>query len=220
MLWDFKSVRGYSVLAIDGNSGTVEDFILEDVGRTIKWLVVETGDWLSSHQVFVPASAFGKPDPKEQHFPLTMTLAQIGQCASHDPAKLKDDKTGAHFTPSEVETEAWHQGRDHFRSLARLVGSTIEATDGNVGHAEDFIIESDTWIIKFLLVHTSDWWPGEKLLVPFDTITGVDYTRNILKLDVTRQSVKDSPPFSPELTEDGAYDESFLTYWGIRFVKK
>lgn len=170
--------------------------------------------------MFVPVSAFGKPNPKEQHFPLTMTLAQIGQCAHGDPTQLKDDATGAHFTQGEIANGAVHHGGGHLRSLAKLVGSVIEVIDGEVGHAEGFIIESDTWLITFLMVHTSDWWPGEKLLVPVDTVTGIDYTRSIVQLDVTRQFVKDSPPFSPEQTEDGAYDESFLTYWGIRFVKK
>jgi hypothetical protein len=220
MLWGSTSIRGYSVEATDGLSGTVEDFIFEDVGWTIRWLVVETGDWLSGRRVYVPVSAFGKPDPKERKIPLILTMDQIGQYQSGDASQLKDDATGAHFTQGEVAAGPVHHGQNHFRSLARLEGSAIEATDDEVGHAENFIIETDTWLVKYLVVHTSDWWPGEKLLVAVDTISGIDYTRNILKLDVTRQFVKDSLPFSPEQTEEGAYDESFLTYFGIRFVKK
>lgn len=220
VLWDFKSIRGYSVMATDGTGGTVEDFIVEDVGWTIGWLAVETGDWLSGHRVFVPVSAFGKPDPKGRNFPLAMTLAQIGQCESGDPAQLRNNEPDAPFPQGDAAAGAAHQGRDHVRSLARLVGSAIQGTDDGVGHAETFIIESGVWLVKYLIVHTSDWWPGEKVLVPAGRITGFDDPHRILKLDLTRQLVKSSPPFSPDLTEDGAYDESFLTYWGIRFVRK
>jgi len=38
-------------------------------------------------------------------------------------------------------------------------------------------------------------------------------------LDVDRQEVLNSSPYDPSKTADGAYDESFLTYYGIRWVE-
>lgn len=220
MLWGASSIRGYSVVASDGASGTVDDFIFEDRGWTIKWLVVETGEWFSGRRLFVPVTAFGHPDPETRQFSLNLTLTQLADCPAVDVTELSDAETGAHFTQGEVAGSRTRHAGPHYRSLAVMSQASIEATDGEVGHAEDFLIDTRDWQIKYLVVHASNWWFGEKILISSHAITGIDYMRNILKIDVTRQFVKDGPRFSPEQTVDGAFDESFQTYFGIRFVKK
>ena len=129
MLWNDSSMQGYAVVATDGQVGTVSDFIFEDVNWTVKWLVVETGTWLTGRQVFVPISAFGQPDPATRQFSLKMTQAQVGNCPSGDVARLRDDESGAHFTQGEeIAVPAAHEG-PHFRSLAVMKKASIEATD-------------------------------------------------------------------------------------------
>ncbi len=220
MLWDAASIRGYAVVASDGVSGTVGDFIFEDGGWTIKWLVVDTGAWFSGRRLFVPVAAFGHPDPETREFSLDLTLAQLANCPDGDVAELRDAGTGAHFIQGEVDEGRSPHAGPHYRSLAVLSEASIEATDGDVGHAEDFLIDARDWQVKYLVVHASNWWFGEKILISTHVITGIDTMRNILKIDASRQFVKDGARFSPEQTVDGAFDESFETYFGIRFVKK
>jgi hypothetical protein len=220
MLWGASSIRGYAVVATDGTSGTVADFIFEDQGWTIKWLVVETGAWFSGRRLFVPVSAFEHPDPETREFSLSMTLAELADCPGRDLAELSDAETGAHFTEADMAGNQTTDGGPHFRSLAVMHLASIEAADGEVGHAEDFLIDSADWQIKYLVVDTSDWWFGEKILISTRAITGIDTMHHVVTLDATRQFVKDGARFSPEQTVDGAFDESFETYFGIRFVKK
>jgi hypothetical protein len=149
-----------------------------------------------------------------------MTLAQLADCPGRDVDELSDAETGAHFTQGEVAGRQTRHAGPHFRSLAVMDQASVEATDGEVGHAEDFLIDTNDWQIKYLVIHASNWWFGEKILLASQAITGIDYMRNILQIAVTRQFVKDGPRFSPEQTVDGAFDESFETYFGIRFVKK
>ena len=61
MLWDMSVVKGYAIEAIDGQLGTVSDFLLDDENWIIRWLVVDTGDWLSGRKVLLPPAALGKP---------------------------------------------------------------------------------------------------------------------------------------------------------------
>lgn len=147
-------------------------------------------------------------------------FGSTGRFPGRDVAELSDAETGAHFTQGEIAASPVARTERHFRSLVVMQQAAVEATDDEVGHAEDFLVDPADWQIKYLVVRTSDWWSGEKILISSHAIIGIDYTRNILKLDVTRQSVKDGVRFSPEQTVDGAFDESFETYYGIRFVKK
>ena len=62
------------------------------------------------------------------------------------------------------------------------------------------------------------WWPGERVLISPLSVREIDWADKLIQLDVSRQKVKDSPLYDPSLTVDGAYEEKFLTYYGIRWV--
>jgi hypothetical protein len=108
---------------------------------------------------------------------------------------------------------------NHLHSMDAVIGNAVEATDGTIGHAEDFLIDTTTWQIRYLTVHTSDWWIGQKVLISPGSIFAIDRINAILHLNVTRQKVKDSPPYVAAETVDGAYDETFHAYYGIRRMK-
>ena len=53
----------------------------------------------------------------------------------------------------------------HLRSNQIVTGYHIEAADGEIGHVEGFIMEDETWAIRYIEVATRNWWPGKKVLV-------------------------------------------------------
>jgi hypothetical protein len=48
MLRNLQDLDGYMIGATDGNVGHVKDFYLDDIAWVVRYLVVETGDWLAS----------------------------------------------------------------------------------------------------------------------------------------------------------------------------
>jgi len=56
-------------------------------------------------------------------------------------------------------------GDPHLRSSAAVIGYHIAATDGDIGHVEDFLVDDETWCIRYMVVDTSNWWFGRKVLV-------------------------------------------------------
>jgi hypothetical protein len=77
MLWNASALSGYAIEARDGLLGTVSDFLFEDVGWVIRWLVVDTGNWLPGRKVLLPVSALGQPDRALRHFPVELTRQQV-----------------------------------------------------------------------------------------------------------------------------------------------
>lgn len=51
-----KEVTGYHIEAVDGEIGQVDDFIVEEENWSIRYLVVETGNWWSGRRVLVAPS--------------------------------------------------------------------------------------------------------------------------------------------------------------------
>ena len=72
------------------------------------------------------------------------------------------------------------------------------------------------WQVRYLIVHTSNWWPGEKLLVSPLSVERIDRDGSTIHIAETRQRVKDSPPYVAADTVDGAFEELFHAYYGFR----
>jgi hypothetical protein len=109
-------------------------------------------------------------------------------------------------------------GDQHLRSVAEVTGYHIDAIDGEIGHVEDFLVDDVSWRIHYLNADTTNWWPGENVLISPRSVREIGWSDRLMHLNVTRQKVKDSPRYDPSITVDGAYDEAFLTYYGIRFA--
>jgi len=50
----------------------------------------------------------------------------------------------------------------HLRSNKAVTGYHIEASDGEIGHVEGFIMDDRAWAIRYMEVGTRNWWPGKR----------------------------------------------------------
>jgi hypothetical protein len=110
------------------------------------------------------------------------------------------------------------EGDPDLRSVAAITGCHIHASDGEIGHVEDFLVDDAGWNIRYIEVDTRNWWPGQQVLISPLSVKEIDWAGKLLQINVTRQQIKDAPPYDPSITVDGAYEEKFLTYYGIRWV--
>jgi sporulation protein YlmC with PRC-barrel domain len=86
---------------------------------------------------------------------------------------------------------AKHRDDDpHLRSCMAVIGYHILATDGEVGHVEGFLIDDETWAIRYLVVNTSNWWIGHKVLIAPEWIGGVHWSDHTVTVDLSREAVK------------------------------
>ena len=95
-----------------------------------------------------------------------------------------------------------------------MTGYHIRASDGEIGHVEDFLVEDADWSIRYLVVDTKNWWPGKKVLIAPHSAREIDWTKKLVKLDVDRQRVKDSPQYDPSTTVDQDYEALFRDHYG------
>jgi sporulation protein YlmC with PRC-barrel domain len=77
MLWTASGINGYAIVATDGQLGSVSDFLFDDDSWRVRWLVVDTGNWLSGRKVLLPPSALGHPDPEKREFSVRLTMQQV-----------------------------------------------------------------------------------------------------------------------------------------------
>ena len=57
MLFAVSGLEGCPIAASDGHIGAVKDFLFDDQSWKIRWMVVDTGDWLPGRKVLIHPSA-------------------------------------------------------------------------------------------------------------------------------------------------------------------
>ena len=77
MLLIASALKGYSIEATDGILGTVKDFLFDDRTWKLKWLVADTGSWLSENKVLVHPSSIQQTDHDRNAIAVDMTKAQV-----------------------------------------------------------------------------------------------------------------------------------------------
>ena len=77
MLWHTSAIKGYAVASSDGELGTVSDILFDDASWSVRWLVVDTGKWLSGRKVLLPPSALGSVDANRHRLSVKLTMQQV-----------------------------------------------------------------------------------------------------------------------------------------------
>jgi hypothetical protein len=113
-----------------------------------------------------------------------------------------------------AEREASRDADPNLRSVAELTRYDIEASDGAIGHIQDFLVDDAAWEIRYLIVDTRNWWPGKHVLVSPFAVREISYPKREVRLDVTRDKVKDSPPWDPVDDLDLSYERRLHAHYG------
>jgi uncharacterized protein YrrD len=98
MLRSMNDLEGYAIRATDGTIGHVKDFYFDDQAWVIRYLVVDTGTWLSSRKVLISPIAIGRPDWAEQVLPVSITKEQVKNSPDVDTKSTTSGITVTRFT--------------------------------------------------------------------------------------------------------------------------
>jgi hypothetical protein len=175
MLRSLKELQGYAVRATDGDVGWLRDFYFDDQSWTVRYLVVETGNWLKGRQALIPPIVGGAPKWEKQTLPVRITKAQVEgspQIDADKPASRRmEEKLQAYYgwppywastralaavdvINEAIETEDIDLS---LRSAGEVRGYDIRATDGKIGYVADFIADDEDWSIRYIVVDVPDW---------------------------------------------------------------
>jgi hypothetical protein len=112
------------------------------------------------------------------------------------------------------EWAAREGGDPHLRSSAIVIGYHIAATDGAIGHVEDFLVDEATWAIRYMVVDTRNWWSGKTVLVSPGWVTHVDWDASQVEVDLTREQIKNSPEYDPSGPVQRDYEARLHDHYG------
>ena len=88
--------------------------------------------------------------------------------------------------------------------LSKLRGFHIHAVDGEIGHVDDFLFDESSWNLRYLVVDTTNWIGGKRVLVSPQVLSKVDTERERIDVSMTKDQIEHSKTIE---TADIALDE-------------
>jgi hypothetical protein len=241
MLWNASNLKGYSIDAVDGEIGSIADFLFDDRHWVVRWLVVNTGA-IFGREVLLPPSAASAPDAGRRVFPMNVTKQQVKESPEigrdAPVSRQRESAIFGHYgwepywlgypyapaaglaaplppgVPRDGPAGGERSGDPNLRSVGEVTGYYIEAQDGDVGHIEDFLIDSDDWTIRYAVIDTRNWWPGKMVIVPPAAFSHISWSEKAASIELTRERIQNGPEYDPMQTVDRAYEERYHDYFG------
>lgn len=102
----------------------------------------------------------------------------------------------------------------HLRSIEVLHGYHIHATDGEIGHLADVLINDSDWSLSYLVVNTSNWWRGKEVLISPRSTQSIRWTERMIYLGVTRDKVRASPDYNADQPMPASFDAEMAQHYG------
>jgi len=224
MLLPAKNFVGFKLRAQDGDMGKAHDFLFDDHHWVIRYLVADTGGGFLGREILIPPEALQPVDVPGRFLPVGLTKDQIKNglpVESHQPVSRQLDSRypSCYAFPFDADAfSPWglnlsflmgppdhrtggrlqEAGDPHLKSTGDVVGHRIQARDGEWGQVEDFIINEETWTIRYLVVTTGSRRGGKRILVSSQRINGMDEDRSTVFVSHTVEALKNSPEYTAE----------------------
>ena len=87
MLNEAKTLKGYKLNGRDGDIGKVKEFYFDDRHWTVRYLVADTGNWLTGRQVLISPYALRAANREEKEIVVDLSRKQIEGSPSLDSDK-------------------------------------------------------------------------------------------------------------------------------------
>jgi hypothetical protein len=98
-------------------------------------------------------------------------------------------------------------GDPDLRSARAVSKYEVRATDAEIGHVEDFVLEEDTWVIRYVVVVVSDRERrSPRVLLSPGWVRRVSWEGRAIEVNVSRDAVLKAPEYDPLQSVDRPYE--------------
>jgi sporulation protein YlmC with PRC-barrel domain len=91
-LRSMREVTGYHIMAADGEIGHVEDFLVDAASLKIRYLMIDTSNWIGGRTVLVAPEWASQIDWVDQKVHVEVTRAEVERSPEYDPGADIDGK--------------------------------------------------------------------------------------------------------------------------------
>lgn len=232
---------GFRLSAADGDMGNIKDFYFDDGAWMVRYIVADTRHWLPGRLVLISPSEMVQADDTNHVLHIKLAKDQVKESPGirvvETVSRREEAELVRHFGWSKywipdslgmghvegvspeplkappIPTEEEQQG-PQLRGVVEVTGYWAHAQDGEFGKVRDFIADIGTWNIRYLVIETNT--PDRNVLIAPDWVKDVSWRNRSVQVDLAKQQIETSPPFSGGSLVDREYEQQLFDFYGRR----
>ena len=238
---------GYYLDALDGQKGKIKDFLFDEEGWILRYAEVDFGSLFKDKRILIPKIFLREPDWDVKRFPVSLSREAIDLCPGIDEktpvSREYEEALAEHYgiekywpymyaaTPEPaiypprpmIPPRKVIDEKDldtSLRSFREVKGYHINATDGEIGHVEDLLVDDQDWQIVYLVVDTSNWLPwSKKVLISINWLREISYVTREVSIDLRKETIKDAPEYDPRKPLEEDIERTLYDFFSRSLVK-
>ncbi|HLS85513.1 MAG TPA: PRC-barrel domain-containing protein [Burkholderiales bacterium] len=182
MLRRLKPLIGDAVAATDGEAGRLEQVYFDDEHWRLRYLVVNTGGGLTGRKVLVPPEAVDRGRWSDDAVGVRLTREEVADSTSADedmPVSRRFEEASA----PELSEEEREASRARLRASGEVLGYSVFAPDGKLGHLDDLLFDDGEWTIAGLIVEGG-------APIPVSAVDGIDWRTREIRVRLRREELR------------------------------
>jgi hypothetical protein len=217
MFTSLTTLMKIPLVTTDGEEHQVCSFLFDDRSWNICFLVANAGTWFSRRQVVVRTCATDGPDWTKKVITANLTHQELARCADVSSVKPVSQQqqlalkkhfgwpdfeprwyVPAALVPAQREFPVLASDDPHLRNTIDLLGYEVWSADRRVGILSDFVMEPNSWHIKYLSVKFGDWVYHEERFVPTLAVQSISWGTHRVTLNGRRFISSQTLPFGQD----------------------
>lgn len=100
------------------------------------------------------------------------------------------------------------------KRIREILDFRLMSADGLIGKIDDFLIQDDSWCVRYLVVNADNPFFGRKILLSAAAIQGYDVPHQTFATPLDYQQISSSPRMGEDQQISRQYEEALVNYYG------
>lgn len=221
MLRDLNKIKNCVVQGTEGIIGSVADVYVNDQTWKIHYLAADTGNLLEGRHVLISTQSFAHPHEDIGSFRALVSNAQVEGAPEFEiekPISWEKEREicnyyrwSTYFPIDERELSVFP---GILTSANGLKDFSLQATDGEIGKIINFLIDDANWTVRYLVVDTSKWLAGKKVLISPMWNKSINWAERMMVVDLDQDQIEHSPEYDPAAPIERVYEINLYKHYG------
>ena len=90
----------------------------------------------------------------------------------------------------------------------------VEVEAAGPGSDYGFLVDDETWAIRYIEAATRNWWPGKRVLVSPDWIERVSWPDSKVYTGLTREAIENGPEYTESMPITREFENRLYFHYG------
>lgn len=100
------------------------------------------------------------------------------------------------------------------RKVKDLIKYSIHTLDDSIAQVDDFLLDDETWVIRYLVVDLGNWLSERKVLISPFALKQPDWEGSLFPVNLTQDQIKNSPHIITDKPISRQQETALFDYYG------